>query len=220
MIPCENCSFAPCQYRRAPYRHSLPQIEDVARLQSGRLPAVLPNGARNGGLNHAAAYSINPRALRKWSQERLHLRILEDRSIEAQFRYEGTTCSNLGRPLEYDYLVKLGSREKGYQVIDASCSAAPGDTGHQHMCEYLANADRLADSMAREKPLLGKPLDEVLKWQRPYSPAGCYCDADSRNHKWGLVLEVIHYALVQHERQRTNPENLSRSANYSNATKT
>ncbi len=31
LIPCENCSFSPCQYRRASYKHSLPQIEDVRR---------------------------------------------------------------------------------------------------------------------------------------------------------------------------------------------
>src|SRR5207249_11519985 len=32
LVPCENCSFAPCQYRRVPYRHSRPQIEDVRRM--------------------------------------------------------------------------------------------------------------------------------------------------------------------------------------------
>jgi len=30
---------------------------------------------------------------------------------------------------------------------------------------------------------------------RPASPAGCYCEPASRQHKWGLVLETIHYAL-------------------------
>jgi hypothetical protein len=29
------------------------------------------------------------------------------------------------------------------------------------------------------------------------SPAGCYCEPDSRQHKWGLVLETIHYALAR-----------------------
>src|SRR5262245_13646273 len=29
LVPCENCSLRVCQYRRAPYKHSLPQIEDV-----------------------------------------------------------------------------------------------------------------------------------------------------------------------------------------------
>jgi hypothetical protein len=35
------------------------------------------------------------------------------------------------------------------------------------------------------------------RWTRPASPAGCYCEPDSRLHKWGLVLETIHYALAQ-----------------------
>jgi hypothetical protein len=56
-------------------------------------------------------------------------------------------------------------------------------------------------SIDREKPLLGQPLGSVLAWRRGSSPAGCYCDAASREHKWGLVLETIHYALHQ---QRKN----------------
>jgi hypothetical protein len=124
--------------------------------------------------------------------------------MEARFRYEGTTCSNLGRPIQCDYTVKLASRENRYRILEVSCAPAPNDTGFEQMCEYLANADGLRSSMAREKPLLGRPLDDVLAWQRAYSPTACYCDVDSRNHKWGLVLEVIHYALVQHENQIAN----------------
>jgi hypothetical protein len=52
------------------------------------------------------------------------------------------------------------------------------------------------DAIAREHPLRGRPLDDVLTWPRPASPAGCYCDAEARDHKWGLVLETIHYALA------------------------
>jgi hypothetical protein len=55
-------------------------------------------------------------------------------------------------------------------------------------------------SVANEKPLLGKPLNDVLTWKRPASPSGCYCNSARREHKWGLVFEVIHYALVQHEK--------------------
>jgi hypothetical protein len=69
------------------------------------------------------------------------------------------------------------------------------------MCAYLDNPQKLMGSIAGEKPLLGRPLNEVLAWPRPTSPAGCYCDADSRAHKWGLVFEVIHYALVEHEKR-------------------
>jgi len=63
------------------------------------------------------------------------------------------------------------------------------------MCQYLANAGPLMAAIEREKPLLGQPLASVLAWRRQASPAGCYCDAASREHKWGLVLETIHYAL-------------------------
>src|SRR6267142_3988022 len=122
LVPCENCSFSPCQYRRLPYRNSLPQIEDVSRLQPKPQQTKSPNGSASSGLNANAAYTINPRALRKWSYDRLRLRTLEDGSVEAQFRYEGTTCSNLGRPIEFDYNVKLASRHKGYRVIEATCA--------------------------------------------------------------------------------------------------
>jgi hypothetical protein len=200
LIPCENCSFSPCQYRRVPYRNSLPQIEDVRRLQPVTVNGALANG--NGSrLNHQAQYSVNPRALRKWSQERLRLVVSEDNVVEARFRYEGTTCSNLGSPLEFDYHVKLSSSREGYKIVSASCSPGAGDLGYTRMCEYMNNPEQLLGNIEREKPLLGRPLDEVLNWERRYSPAGCYCDSDSRLHKWGLVLEVIHYALVQYEKQ-------------------
>jgi hypothetical protein len=186
-----------------PYRNSLPQIEDVSRLQPKPQPGRSPNGSAASGLTVNGTYTINPRALRKWSNDRLLLRTLEDGSVEAQFRYEGTTCSNLGRPIEFDYRVKLAPRQKGYQVMEAQCGPAISDTGFEQMCEYLSNPEPLKLSIAREKPLLGRSLDDVLTWQRPYSPAGCYCDADSRNHKWGLVMEVIHYTLAQREKETT-----------------
>jgi hypothetical protein len=203
LVPCENCSFSPCQYRRLPYRESLPQVEDVSRLQPKAPAQVSNNGSSHAGLKQNAAYTVNSKALRKWSHDRLHLRRLEDGSIHAEFRYEGTTCSNLGRPIECDYHVKLDSRENGYRLMEASCAPAATHTGFKQMCEYLTNPEGLAAAIACEKPLLGRPLEDVLSWHRPYSPAACYCDSASRNHKWGLVLEVIHYTLAQHEKQST-----------------
>jgi hypothetical protein len=50
-----------------------------------------------------------------------------------------------------------------------------------------------------EKPLIGQRLNSILAWRREPNAAGCYCEASSRNHKWGLVLETIHYSLVQKE---------------------
>lgn len=202
LIPCENCSFSPCTFRRAPHRRALPQLEDVTRLQPhyGSKPQFPDNNG--SGLDQNARYTINVRALRKWSQERLQLISLDDQRIEARFRYEGTTCSNLGRPLAYDYVIKLDGFD--YRIAEAACWPAPGDLGHSAMCEFINDRERLSSAIASEKPLAGCSLNDVLTWKRPFSPAGCYCDTDSRMHKWGLVLEVIHYALAKRERDRRN----------------
>jgi len=200
LVPCENCSLPACQYRRAPYKHSRPPIEDVRRLQ-----AAPPRSNGNPlTLIHDARYSINARALRKWSQERLTLKRLPDGAVEAHFRYDGTTCSNMGQPLEFHYHIKLSPPADGYRITEANCAPAPGDNGHTQQCEYLNDAVALMGSIASEKPLLGRPLNDVLNWERAANPSGCYCDIERRLHKWGLVFEVIHHALVQNEKQSTN----------------
>ncbi len=201
LVPCETCSLPGCQYRRAPYKHSPPQIEDVRRLQVGGRVESPAGPVAPSGLDHHAKYSVNARALQKWSQERLRLERSADGAVQARFHYEGTTCANLGRPLEFYYHVKLASSAEQYRIIEAACAPVPGDTGHQSMCEYLNHAQSLMDNITAEKPLLGRPLNDVLNWKREFSPSGCYCDLARREHKWGLVLEVIHYALVQLEKE-------------------
>jgi hypothetical protein len=215
LVPCENCLLANCQYRRAPYQHSLPQLEDVRRLRAQAPESSVDTNGHGSTLDHGARYSINVRALQKWSQERLQLKFLPDDSVEAQFRYEGTTCSNLGQPLEFIYRIKLGSAEDRYRIVDAHCAPAPDDTGHASQCEYLNNSEALMRSIAGEKPLLGKPLNDVFAWSRPYNPSGCFCDADRRAHKWGLVLEVIHYALVEHQKKSAHRRSPASAGKFS-----
>jgi hypothetical protein len=177
LSPCENCSFAPCEFRRAPYRRSQPAAMPA--------PTVVA----------AASYTVNAKALQRWSRERLTLQTREDGSVAALFRYDGTTCTNMGRPLVFHYHVRLGRREDGYPILEQSCEPAPGDQGHTAMCRYISDRDPLMAAIASERPLDGRPLDEVMRWTRTASPAGCYCEPESRQHKWGLVLETIHYAL-------------------------
>ncbi len=186
LVPCENCSFGPCQYRRAPYRKS---PRGTGERVSTR-PLVL---------DQDAAYSVNRKALQRWAQERLTMEEHPDGSLDVLFRYDGTTCTNMGRPLAFQYRVKIGPREKGYPIREQHCAPAEGDSGHMHMCEYIAGADGVMGAIDREKPLAGEPLNAVLSWRREASGAGCFCEAASRNHKWGLVLETIHYALAQKE---------------------
>lgn len=182
LVPCRNCSFTPCQYRRAPY----------ARTTGG--------GARRGAVEPAGpapAYGVNRKALARWAGERLSMTESPDGTVDALFRYDGTTCSNTGRPLAFHYRVTLGPREEGYPIRQQSCAPAPGDDGYRAMCEYIRSGDRLIEAIGAERPLLGSPLDAVLSWTRPTAGPGCYCDGTSREHKWGLVLETIHYALAR-----------------------
>jgi len=178
LVPCHSCSLAHCQFRRKPYTRA-------AREEN------------------AHRYTVNTKALARWATERLSLETRSDGAVDARFRYEGTTCSNMGRPLTFQYEVTLGPRREGYPIREQRCGPAPKDTGHIFMCQYLTNAGPLMAAIDREKPLLGEPLDRVLSWQRPANPAGCYCEAAAREHKWGLVLETIHYAL-HHEGKNGN----------------
>jgi hypothetical protein len=184
LVPCENCSFGPCQYRRAPYRRA-------PRSWGEQTPI------RVQVLDQDAEYSVNRKALRRWADERLSINANQDGSLDIVFRYEGTTCTNMGRTLAFDYHVKLGPRAEGYPIWEQRCVPAAGDTGHTAMCQYLENPAGLMAAIGREKPLSREPLNAVLSWQRKPSAAGCYCEPSSRDHKWGLVLETIHYALAQ-----------------------
>ncbi|MGB6200692.1 MAG: hypothetical protein WBF35_14195 [Candidatus Acidiferrales bacterium] len=189
LVPCEACSYTPCQYRRAPYRRA-------SRAGGQEVPAPAPV------LNNEAAYSVNTKALKRWTDERLSIRKCEDGTIEALFRYDGTTCTNMGRSLSFDYSVKLGPRAAGYPILKQRCAPAAGDTGYTQMCKYLENPELLMVSIESEKPLHGQRLEAVLSWPRAECAAGCYCEPASREHKWGLVFETIHYALVQMEREQ------------------
>jgi hypothetical protein len=188
LIPCERCSYGPCQYRRAPFRRSPRPTGEVVSI---RIPA----------LNRNANYSVNRKALERWSKERLKLNFNHDGTVDAEFRYDGTTCTNMGRPLTFLYRVKLGAGADGYPIKMQRCAPAEGDEGHTVMCKYTEDADALMGAIDREKPLAGEKLDAVLAWPRTFSAAGCYCEHESREHKWGLVFETIHYALVEKEKE-------------------
>jgi hypothetical protein len=197
--PCESCSFLPCQFRRAPYLgaprcFNRDEIAQTKQLISQLLPELLV-------LDRNARYSVHAKALARWAENRLTLTQRENGTIDALFRYEGTTCSNLGRPLLFDYHVTLGPRDDGYVICALSCRPTPGDVGYQSMCRFLESPHQLMASIDGEKPLLGEPLNRVLSWDAANSAAGCYCELGDRLHKWRLVLETIHFALVELERR-------------------
>ena len=185
--PCESCSFSPCQYRRAAYRHESSIPVAVPRLQ--------PQSATSG-------YAVNIRALRKWAEERVRFVARADGMLEAVFRFDGTTCSNMGHPLAFDYRVLLSGRDGGHRILETSCGPAPGDTGYEFTCAFLDDPEKHLRDIASDRPLIGQPLEDVLRWKRTSAPSGCHCTLDARVHKWGLALEAIHFALgIRHSGQ-------------------
>jgi hypothetical protein len=198
LIPCENCSYGSCQFRRVPYLRApeFSQNEATALDDAAAEPVVV-----SAPLDRDAKYSVNVKGLQRWTDERLSVVTNQDGTIDATFNYEGTTCTNMGRAIKFIYQVKLGPRSEGYPILEQKCGPAPGDTGHTYMCRYMTNAEHLMVAIDQEKPLLGQRLNDIISWQRPANSAGCYCEPASRKHKWGLVLETIHYALAQKENQ-------------------
>ncbi len=195
LVPCQNCSFTPCQYRRAPYRRAPVSANPELAAMAGAVP--LATAPPPTPLERNAKYTVNAKALERWRSERLSLAPRADGGIDATFRYDGTTCTNMGRPLAFRYQVTLGPREEGFPIRHQQCGPVDGDTGHRYMCRYMSNREHLLAAIEREQPLNGQPLNEVLTWMRSSHGAGCYCEPDSRQHKWGLVLETIHYALAK-----------------------
>ncbi len=213
LVPCKNCSLPACQYRRVPYRKSMPQIESIQRLRSELTDSTNEPSKMPSPLSRNAQYRTGMSALKKWSKERLRLRFAEDGTVEATFTYDGTTCSNLGRPLQFILSVRLGSEQTGYKILSTDCFPAPGDEGHKSMCEYIRRGDPFIESIREEKPLAGKSLEEVLAWERPFSPTGCFCERPGRLHKWGLALEVLHFALANMNEHQHMPTRLVHNHN-------
>ena len=155
----------------------------VRASTGGRHTGGLREGAarriaeRTAVLDENARYSVNRKALKRWADERLSMNMHQDGSLEAVFRYDGTTCTNMGRPLTFHYNVKLGPHAEGYPIREQRCAPAPGDTGHTHMCQYIENPDGVMGAIEREKPLRGERLNAVLAWRREASGAGCFCEA-------------------------------------------
>jgi hypothetical protein len=197
LVPCENCSFGPCQYRRARYKRAAAAPDELRNDTFQGTPFSGRAGAR--AAVPPPAYSVHARALRRWAGERLSLDTSVDGTTVAIFRYDGTTCTNMGHPLVFDYQVTLGPRTEGYPILSQQCAPASGDTGHALMCGYLREGEALMRTIRQERPLVGRPLADVLTWERARSGAGCYCEPAGREHKWGLALETIHYALTQRD---------------------
>lgn len=197
LVACESCSLASCQYRRAPYLEPPAYTPgEVAAATKGVTSGI---GSKQVPPVPDVAYSFSTKALDRWANDRLSLQRGADGSTEALFLFEGSTCMSMGRPLKFQYHVKLGPQDKSYPIQEQRCIPHPSDTGHTSMCEYITQGASWMKVVENEAPLRGQPLSDVLSWNRSTYGSNCHCEPASRERLWGLVLETIHYALVRQE---------------------
>jgi len=145
-------------------------------------------------------YAFPEKTLVRWREKRLKVIALPENQILATFRFDGSTCTNMGIPLAFDYEVRLKKEEDGgHQILSSTCEPTEDHTGFQSMCAYLDKPERYMSQLRAHRPLEGQPLSNSLTWKSPTSPAGCLCTRASQDHKWRIVLQTLHFALEEHE---------------------
>ena len=148
-------------------------------------------------------YSFNENVLQKWTRERLNIEE-RGRLLYAAFRYEGTTCMNTGHQLVFDFHITLERENDSFRIKTAQCLPAAGAQGFELMCDFIERGDEFIHSISEESPLKGKYLKDIFAWKRDYNPSACFCSSSSREYKWGLVYEVLHYALSGNKQMSNN----------------
>lgn len=141
-------------------------------------------------------YAVPRRALEKWAREHVTLTFCADDSVAAEFRFTGSTCSNLGHPIKMIFsFVLSASHGKDRTILESHCKPAPDDTGCAKMCSLLESPESFQTALENYAPLTGKTLSEALAWLPEISMAGCLCHRSDQNHKWRNALQTIHFAL-------------------------
>ena len=195
LVPCERCSFSPCAFRRAPY-----VSEDWQQIDGQSTMEFLQKETSKSAppLTQDTSYEFSLRGIRLWAETRLQLEELDNGQRCAKFKFNGSTCTNMGWPLEFEYEVVIDSAQEQYRILEMNCRAGTLHEGYKKMCSYIEKGEELTRRIAQEKPLIGQPLNDVLGWDANINPAGCLCSLSNRNHKWKVMLQTLHYAMVQH----------------------
>ena len=149
LVPCENCSFAPCQYRRAPRRARV-HAADVKSCY-GQREALRATGRVSDALTRRDGADRGAFPLRRHD--------LHQHGPPARFRL----------PREARARATTAIRSSTQQ-----CTPAPDDTATRSCA--ATRRRQLMPAIAHEKPLAGRPLDDVLRWRGPPCPPGCYCE--------------------------------------------
>lgn len=186
LVPCSNCDWSPCEYRRSTYVGNGHSVNEA-------IPPATQLDATSQ-IVQSVEYDYPHKVLRRWTAQ--HLRLQRDKAgIEAVFLFHGTTCSNMGIPVQLRYEVKLDRKTDGYWIRSANLCPEENEAGFEAMCAYLENPENLMMNLRSDHPLKGHTLEAALQWNISVTPSGCVCKESDRNHKWKIVFQTIHYAL-------------------------
>ena len=142
------------------------------------------------------AYAINDRALRAWAAQRLRREPRADGGSVYAFTVSGSTCSNMGVPLEVVMTVELGADGR---IAAAYSRPAAGDAGCEAMCAAGCNARAFFACVGGCPQALGLTLHEAAFMDWDPQPSGCFCTEGNRRHKWRNAFQVVHYATMHPE---------------------
>ena len=147
-------------------------------------------------------YDIAPKPLQKWANQRVSFDHSDDGLLDVTFRFDGSTCTNLGKPLAVDFVVSLRAAEGDWQIRAARCAPAVDDDGCAATCAAMASPDSFYERIRDFAPIAGRTLDEALAWSPDIEYSGCLCSEGNLNHKWRNAIQAIHLAVTtRHQRQ-------------------
>jgi hypothetical protein len=138
-------------------------------------------------------YAIAEKALRRWAAERLQQRRRQDGATVYSFAMSGSTCNNMGVPLEAVMTVMVDADGR---IRSATSSPSQSDNGCDAMCAAGCDGRRFLADVGTCNEVLGLTLHEAAfrDWQT--EPSGCFCTAGNRRHKWKNVFQTIHFAIT------------------------
>jgi hypothetical protein len=138
-------------------------------------------------------YAIAETALRRWASQRLRCEPRADGGAVYTFAMSGSTCNNMGVPLEVLMTVSVDARGR---IESATSQPAPADTGCSAMCAANCNGRQFFADCGQCDEAIGLTLHQAASRDWQAEPSGCFCTPGNRRHKWRNVFQTLHYAAT------------------------
>ena len=166
-----------------------------AQVATVRAAARRRRCRRRSAERRTRRYSVSLKALQRWSQERLTLDQRDDGTRRRGVPLRRHDVHQHGPAAAVSLSCEAGAARGRLSDSRAVVRARRRATrATRSMCRYISDREQLMASIAASGRCSASRSTTWCGGRGPPSPAGCYCEAESRQHKWGLVLETIHYA--------------------------